>query len=222
MKPIIGVVLLPYLDIDNEKAYQAPTEIMSQIVKYGGLPIGISSMSKNNNIDEKEILTYEEKNNLKEVLKICDGIIKPGAYKIYRYEKYIYECAKELNMPYLGICAGMQLMNEDKIIRNKSSINHKSKQEYVHSLKILKDTLLYNILKKEEILVNSRHNYHIDEASNFTISALSPDGIIEGIEDKNLDYHLGLQWHPESLNDDNTKKIFESFIESAKKYHKTK
>jgi len=31
-------------------------------------------------------------------------------------------------------------------------------------------------------------------------------------EDANKKFFLGVEWHPESLNDENTKKLFEYFI----------
>ena len=71
-------------------------------------------------------------------------------------------------------------------------------------------------------MVNSRHSYHIEDVGAMKINAYAPDNIIEGIENPNLDFHLGLQWHPEDLNDINTDKIFDAFIYSAKKYQKKK
>ena len=50
-------------------------------------------------------------------------------------------------------------------------------------------------------MVNSRHNEHIDSVDNFVVSAISEDGIIEAIEDKNKNFVLGIQWHPESMLD---------------------
>ena len=106
--------------------------------------------------------------------------------------------------------------NKYNNVKNETDIHH-SKEEYAHTLKILKDTLLYNILKEEEIMVNSRHRYHIANPGINEVNALSEDGIIEGIENRDKLFHLGVQWHPENLNDENTNKIFDEFIESAKK-----
>ena len=83
----------------------------------------------------------------------------------------------------------------------------------LHEIKIKKDTLLYKILKKDKILVNSRHKSAINK-TKYLVSSTSSDNIIESIEDPNHKFFLGLQWHPENLYkiDYNAKKIFDYFI----------
>ncbi len=88
---------------------------------------------------------------------------------------------------------------------------HYSLNNYVHKVYIKPNTLLAKILNKKEIIVNSRHNYCILKP-NFKINALSNDKIIEGIEDNTKTFFLGVQWHPESLNDNNSFKIFKYFV----------
>ncbi len=90
-----------------------------------------------------------------------------------------------------------------------------------HLVKIKENTLLSSILKQKEIMVNSRH-YSGIPSSKLTVSATSIDNVIEAIEDTNKTFFLGVQWHPESLNDHNSKLIFESFINSLsnKSHHK--
>lgn len=226
MKPIIGIVGWPYIDKDGDLIYEVPNEIVENIVKHNGIPFGIFSSQKERyqlkNLNDIPDLNNLEMKQINEMLEICDAIIKPGALRIYNFEKYIHDYTTNNNMPYLGICAGMQLMVKGSNVKNNTYINHRSNEEYVHKLKILKETLLYDILRKEEIVVNSRHSYHIEDVGDMRINAYALDGIIEGIENPNLDFHLGLQWHPEDLNDDNTDLLFESFIDSAKKYQKRK
>lgn len=45
--------------------------------------------------------------------------------------------------------------------------------------------------------------------------AYSEDGIIEAIEDKTKRFFIGVQWHPESLiNDEYSNKLFDYFIKN--------
>lgn len=225
MKPIIGIIEWPYKDEDGDLIYEVPNNIVEKISKHGGIPVGIFPTQiedyQNKRMAEIDELTFIEKNDLDESLERVDAIIKPGALRIYGYERYIYNYAFNKDIPYLGICAGMQMMagyknSEYNNVKNENDIHH-SKEEYAHKLRILRDTLLYDILKEDEIMVNSRHRYHIENSGIHDINAVSEDGLIEGIENREKLFHLGVQWHPENLNDENTSKIFDEFIECAKK-----
>lgn len=227
-KPIIGVVEWPYQDQDGDYIYEVINPVIEKISKHGGIPIGIfpTQIEKFQETRLRYIkdLTNSEKEDLNTSIEMCDAIIKPGALKIYGYERYIYDYVFKKDMPYIGICAGMQLMaSYNKKIENVKNedlgVEHKSKEEYVHKLKILKETLLYEILKKEEIMVNSKHGYHISNPGIHKCSAYSEDGLIEAIENREKKFNIGFQWHPELLNDENTDKIFDRFLDEAEKYN---
>ena len=233
MKPNIGIIEWPYKDLDGDTIYEIMLPIVEWVIKAGGNPIGIFPTNiddfLNKKISEINNLTEIEMLDLKNSLKICDAIIKPGATRIYNHDRVIYNIAYENNIPYLGICAGMQVMannNNKEIIniKNNSDINHHSKEIYAHEVIINKKSNLYKILKKEIIMVNSRHNYHVGNINDNIVCAKSIDGIIEAIENPNLDFHLGLQWHPELLpkDDENSNIIFSELIEHAKVYKRKK
>ena len=67
---------------------------------------------------------------------------------------------------------------------------------------------------KENITVNSRHNYAI-KRTTLEISGHSEDNIIESIEDTNKKFFIGIEWHPESLENEESKLIFDYFIKKA-------
>ena len=104
------------------------------------------------------------------------------------------------------------------LAKNNTDIVHFQRGvKYVHKLKIEKDTKLYKILIKDEIQINSRHNYHLTSVNDLKISAYSEDGLIESVEAKNIRFVLGVQWHPESMleYDEDSNKIFDAFISSC-------
>ena len=104
---------------------------------------------------------------------------------------------------------------EEKLEINSSNINHNSKNKYVHSIFIKEDSLLYKIIGKKEIEVNSRHNYHVNNIIG-KVDAYSSDGYIEALEIEGKKFILGLQFHPEDMyDDDDIKKIFDSFFKSC-------
>ena len=70
-------------------------------------------------------------------------------------------------------------------------------------------------INKEEIEVNSRHRYKITNLNENKACAMAFDVVIEAIFKENLKFNLGIQWHPELLNDENSYKIFEKLVKST-------
>ena len=174
-KPIIGIV---GRKIDN--IYKVNESLVSKVKKCGGIPILILP---NDNLDE--------------ILNVCDGIIMPGGNDIYDYDKYICEYCIKNDKPVLGICLGMQIMasiysdNLEKV-NNHQGVNHKI---------ITKDGSIINKLVGDSV-VNSRHNECVKEVGKYLITAYSIDNVIEAIEYPYNRFNIGVQWHPEDMDDD--------------------
>ena len=106
---------------------------------------------------------------------------------------------------------------------NESNVIHKNDDDTcMHDVDIVKDTKLYNIINKDNINVNSRHFYHIIPNELFVNSAYAKDGYIEAIEMTNKKFIVGVQWHPEDLNDDNSDALFNTFADACIEAHKEK
>lgn len=147
-----------------------------------------------------------------------DGFILPGGETWSKLDEYILNKCISEDKCLLGICMGFQLICYDNynLLLNDTN-KHNSKDKYVHKIKINRNTKLYEIIKKDEIFVNSRHNYHIDR-TDLIVSATSLDNYIEAVEYKDKKCILGFQFHPEDLFDDeNIKKIFDYFFYMCRK-----
>ncbi len=170
---------------------------------------------------EQEPLTEDEKASIIRQIKNCDGILMPGGFKTNKFDLFIMEYAIENDIPILGICLGMQILSfykreEISNEKNDTSINHcMEDMTYVHQITVDKKSKLYSIVKEEQFLVNSRHNYHIKENTNFDVVAYAPDGIPEAIEMKDKKFVIGVQWHPEGLNDEQSNRLFDNFIKTC-------
>lgn len=192
---IIGIVTKKFISTENHNIDIVYTDIVKSIKRNGGIPIGI---------------ILEE--DYKSLIDLCDGIIFQGGDSFEKYDlkalKYIYDN----NIPVLGICLGMQLMG---VLFDGNMVdisNHKKEKNYTHTIKIKRNTKLYNIFKSDIINVNSRHKSAI-ESTKLSISAISNDGVIEAIEDSNKPFFIGVQWHPESMTyDSNQNRLFKYFI----------
>ena len=149
MKPIIGVITNADYDFEKDRQFSSKYEICEWIIKCGGIPVGVISPKQCNYFDKEERnreCTIENLNDLKRIIKMCDGFIKPGGYKILDYHKYIYNYCVENDVPYLGMCAGIQLMpcaleNNVNLVENKNIELHKSENPYIHSVNTLKNLI---------------------------------------------------------------------------------
>lgn len=142
---------------------------------------------------------------------------------------YIYKNTKK---PILGICRGLQLINvyfKGNLILDlpsagylSHSISNNERYNPIHDVTIYEDTLLREIIGNEKTYVNTIHHQAIGElGEGLKVSAISEDNVIEAIESKNVKerFILATQWHPEmtSLKDNSHQRIFDYFINSAKK-----
>jgi len=144
-------------------------------------------------------------------------------------EAYIFrEAVLNRNKPALGICRGIQLFNvlldgslyQDIPSELPSAVKHTKGPPYdvpAHSVRLLPESPLRKLIGKENIEVNSYHHQGINKlAKGLEVMALADDGLVEAVYMPDRSYVWAVQWHPEfSLKDENAKKIFSSFTESA-------
>ncbi len=205
----IGILLRDFESASGNELYGFRSDLLEYLRQYKELKIITIPIEFKN--DE-----YDELERVEKAIDLCNGIILPGGANAYEIDLKITKYLYEKDIPTLGICLGMQIMSLtfDGDIEILKENKHQSKEEYVHEIKIKSNSKLANILKKNKILVNSRHNEHIT-TTNLTITAIAPDLTIEAVEDPNKKFFIGVQWHPESLkNDIYSKRLFDYFIKA--------
>jgi len=193
----IGIIIRNF-DENNKKFIGSRRDLFESFYKYN---VNIIAIPISNSFE-----------NIKSLVDICNGIILSGGDNFLENDFLLIDYLYKKDIPTLGICLGMQgmcryLSGEIEINVN----NHLSENKYVHYINIKNDSLLYKILGKKRILVNSRHKSGFI-SDNLCVSALSDDFVIEGIEDTSKKFFLGVEWHPESINDEYTKKLFDYFV----------
>jgi len=182
-------------------------EVIQKIQEFHAIPVGIL-------VDFEED-SKKEFEQILPLLQLCDGFILQGGSEYYDIDILIIKYAYENNISTLGICLGMQTMAMTfGGIMSTIGSSHNKDFEYVHDIEIIKDSKLYNIIQRENIPVNSRHKDYI-VSTNLFVSARS--NVIEAIEATDKDFFIGVQWHPESLKDENTQKLFTAFFNNVKK-----
>ena len=126
-------------------------------------------------------------------------------------ELLIARLAYNRQIPMLGICRGIQTLatafggKVAQDISDVATIKHSQdadRSEPTHSVIIDEDSSLFDIYKSTKVMVNSFHHQAVSEAGDkFRVIAKSPDGIIEAMESSEFKSILGVQWHPECLEE---------------------
>lgn len=236
-KPYIGVIL------DHEPPghyadfpwYALRQNYFDAIERAGGIPVGIPY--------HRDLVTP--------YLDVLQGLLVPGGFfdihpsyfgtqdvhktvitKDHRtqFERTMTTLALERGLPFLGICAGEQLLN---VVRGgtllqhipediPNALEHEQKAPHdhpTHAIFIEPGTLLYDLAGCDQAEVNSTHHQAVkDLGKGLRVSARAPDGVIEGIEDASHRFCLGVEWHPEYGATDLDQKIFKRFVQEASAY----
>jgi putative glutamine amidotransferase len=136
--------------------------------------------------------------------------------------------------PVLGVCRGIQVLNvtaggtlyQDLAAQYPRAIKHDyfspggstTRDFLAHDVRVFSGSCLAAVLGSDAVPVNSMHHQGIkDLAPGLAACAVAPDGLIEGVEGRNGQFLLGVQWHPEELADRDPamRRLFTTFLAAA-------
>lgn len=182
------------------------------------------------------IVGYEE--DIEKYIHIADGILLSGGGDISAefldeaqhplsnnihlerdtLEIKLCQLSQKREIPLLGICRGMQIMNValgGNIVQHiESHIQDKPRDLATHYVILNYSSKLCEILEESIINVNSFHHQVVNSVGeNLFVSGNSEDDYIEAIEGKK-GFYIGVQWHPETLTDKYSNKLFKAFAEA--------
>ena len=143
-------------------------------------------------------------------------------------ELMITRLAYNRQIPILGICRGIQALavalggkvaQDISIQANVKHSQDADRAEQTHSIKIAEDSILNSLYGEEKIYVNSFHHQAVkDTGEKFRVVAKSSDGIVEAMESSEYKSIIGVQWHPECLEDGMP--LFRWLVEEAKAFRR--
>ena len=143
-------------------------------------------------------------------------------------ELMITRLAYNRQIPILGICRGIQTLaialggkvaQDISIQANVKHSQEADRAEQTHSVKLAKDSILYDLYGKEKIYVNSFHHQAVkDTGDKFRVVGKSSDGIVEAMESSEYKSIIGVQWHPECLAEGMP--LFRWLVEEAKAFRR--
>jgi gamma-glutamyl-gamma-aminobutyrate hydrolase PuuD len=180
-----------------------------------------------------------------ETLDVLDGVvfsggidIDPAAYGADRHEKTdpaqehrdagelaLLQRALERDIPTLAICRGFQLLNVvrggDLVQHLPEAVGHEGHREVLgafseHAVEVKEGTRLADILGDRHERVQSSHHQGVGRVGEGLVeTAWAEDGSLEGLEDPERRFAVGVLWHPEMEED---KRLFEALVSEARRY----
>ncbi len=223
--PLIGITS-DSREINDKQAYFVYKAYADAVEKCNGIPV---------------LITYTA--NAKALVDRIDGlIVTGGGFDIppamygeepimplktiperTAFESAVYIESLKKDIPVLGICGGMQLIN---VIAGGSLYQDIKKQvpysrdhtKGEHVISITHGSLFSRIIRQNRPTTNTSHHQSIKEpGKGIAVSAKADDGIIEAIELKDFKKVLGIQWHPERMGQDMLQ-IYQWFVTMAQKF----
>ncbi|HET9545742.1 MAG TPA: gamma-glutamyl-gamma-aminobutyrate hydrolase family protein [Gaiellaceae bacterium] len=141
-----------------------------------------------------------------------------------RAELTLMGAALERDMPILAVCRGMEIMN---VLRGGDLLQHlpevvgDEKHKHTpgvfadHDVSVADDSRLARILG-DRAPVKSHHHQGVGRVGDGLVeTAWAEDGTIEGLEDPERSFALGVLWHPE---EDEDAALFRALVEEAAAY----
>lgn len=171
--------------------------------------------------------------NFKDIER-CDGILLTGGEDVHprfynkmeylelchevderrdEFEWKILQFTEQRHLPLLGICRGLQMANvffggtliPDIPAFGKFDHSMSGAADRYHTLQVDQNSYLGQLARPLISEVNSAHHQSADRVgTGLVCNALSPDGVVEGLERMRSGDHpflLLVQWHPERMND---------------------
>ena len=207
-RPVIAITPVPR-DVDTgygrDRADTVARGFGDAVVAAGGLPLSLPQVAA-------ELAPAQ--------LEHVDGLVLSGGQDIDlpgttgedrwidaardRHEFALWEAARARNLPVLGVCRGLQLVN---VALGGTLIGHVEGHdaadrhaEELQEVEVEAGTLLAGILGAGPCLVNTIHHQALGELGDgMRVSARSADGTIEAGELDGAQWFVGVQWHPELL-----------------------
>jgi gamma-glutamyl-gamma-aminobutyrate hydrolase PuuD len=192
----------------------------------------------------RAVLLPPSEDGVDETLDVLDGIVFSGGADVdpARYgaeahpetdapqarrdagELALLEAALARDLPTLAICRGFQLLN---VARGGDLVQHlpetvgsdEHKQvpgEFaVHPVEVKEGSRLASIVGAGPAVTSHHHQALGRVGDGLVECAWAADGTLEAVEDPDLRFAVGVQWHPEAGEDD---ALFAALVEQAREY----
>lgn len=219
MRPVIGIPCqADFREGSKRPIYGNNRTYVHAVEDAGGLPILIPML--------------RDLHNLEDLLPRLDGILfsggidmQPSLYgeeknaetdefdpRLDEFEIAVANWALQEDIPILGVCRGMQLLNvvlggslyQDIASQRADALEHRRRDlprtALTHAVKVEAGSMMEQVLGTQDLRINSLHHQAVkDPGKGVYISGRAEDGIAELMEVPGHRFLLGVQGHPEEI-----------------------
>ena len=134
----------------------------------------------------------------------------------------LYLAARDRDIPILGVCRGLQIMcvAEGGSLHQHlpdlvGDLKHRDQPGTFaeHSARFAPESRIAKIFGSTDVVVNSSHHQSVADAGRLTVTGWAVDDTIEVCEDPSKRFVVGVQWHPEVLEDT---RLFNAFLSACR------
>jgi putative glutamine amidotransferase len=234
--PMIGLTTARVQAPNQSDQFATPLSYIQAVITAGGIPLLIPAVLSETQLRETfghlDGLVFTGGGDMDPVL--FDGKPHPRVYGIDpdrdRTEMALVKMAVEENRPFLGICRGIQVINvalggtlyTDIEGQLPGASRHDfypdiPRNHLAHEVTIEPSSRLANSLGGVCFEVNSLHHQGLESiAPGLQVTAHASDGLVEAIELPDHPFGLGVQWHPEWLQEHEAQRaLFKAFVRAA-------
>jgi putative glutamine amidotransferase len=145
-----------------------------------------------------------------------------------RAELALLEGALARDMPVLAVCRGVQVMNVarggDLVQHLPDVVGNESHREVKgafseHGVRIAEESRLGTVLGERTPVKSSHHQGLGRVGTGLREVAWAEDGTLEGLEDPDRRFAVGVLWHPEAAED---ARLFEALVAEARAYREAR
>jgi putative glutamine amidotransferase len=147
------------------------------------------------------------------------------------FELGLLRAARAARLPTLAICRGAQLLavaHGGRLAQQPpytdshpafTGLSGEQIRAARHQATLSDGSRLRSTFARETIAVNTIHHQQIADAGELRVTALAPGGVIEAVE-PNEDWPcVGVQWHPEKMDEPEQRALFTQLVHDADLAH---
>ncbi len=206
-----------------------------RVSEAGGQPLLVSRPPQSGEESARELVAIADG-----VLMTGGGDVDPAAYGAGRenvadddleadaFELAVIRAARAIGLPMLAVCRGAQLLavahggrlsQRPPAVGGHPELTGLRPDEILasrHPVTLAPGSRIARALRRDTVGVNTIHHHQIADPGELEVTATAPGGVIEAVEPRTGWACVGVQWHPEKMDEPEQRGLFEQLLHDAR------